>query len=145
MKKENGVSKILIVLIIFVLLCVLGVVITIITYNSLLKPVQSNSEKVIVSISEGSGVSGIAIELEKSGIIKNADAFKVYCKINIPVLTVRFYNWSDLLLSLFRPLTDARVPGVRQLMLTFFIWTPVCNRAGKYRLPLLDAPGVRPA
>lgn len=82
MKKENGVSKILIVLIIFVLLCVLGVVITIITYNSLLKPVQSNSEKVIVSISEGSGVSGIATELEKSGVIKNADVFKIYCKIN---------------------------------------------------------------
>lgn len=82
MEKENGVSKILIVLIVFILICVIGVLCAIFGYKTLLKPVQKDSEKVVVTIAEGSGVSAIAEQLEKAGVIQSADAFKVYCKLN---------------------------------------------------------------
>lgn len=82
MRKENGVSKFLLLIVMLVLICVVGGVIACFSYNSMLKPVQSNSEKVVVSIVEGSGISGIAEQLEKEGVIRSAIAFKVYCKLN---------------------------------------------------------------
>ena len=51
-------------------------------YKSEIKPVQSNSEKVVVEIVGGSGISKIATQLEENGLIKNADAFKIFCKLN---------------------------------------------------------------
>lgn len=82
MKKENGFSKILLIFVVLIIIFVVGVVVANSIYKSLLKPVQSNSEKVIVSISEGSGISAIAQQLEKEGVIKSANAFKVYVKLN---------------------------------------------------------------
>ncbi len=37
----------------------------------------------------------------------------------------------------------ARAPGTRQLLLTFFLWVPVCNRVGEDFCPLLAARPVR--
>ena len=51
-------------------------------YKSEIKPVQSNSEKIVVEIEGGSGISKIATQLEENGLIKNADAFKIFCKLN---------------------------------------------------------------
>lgn len=82
MEKENGFSKVLLIFIILFILIVVGIVSANIVYKSLLKPVQSNSEKVTVTISGGSGISTIATQLENEGIIKSAMAFKVYTKLN---------------------------------------------------------------
>lgn len=82
MRKENGMSKILLLIIVFIIICIIVGVIGYFSYNSLLGPVQSNSEKGIVSIAEGSGINGIAEKLENEGFIKSATAFKIYCKLN---------------------------------------------------------------
>jgi len=82
MRKENGFSKILLIFIILLVIFVIGIVGANIVYKSLLKPIQSNSEKVTITITGGSGISAIADQLEKEGVIKSAMAFKVYTKIN---------------------------------------------------------------
>lgn len=89
MKKENGFSKILLILIVLVIICGIGGFIAYNTYNSLLEPLQSNSEKIVVTITEGSGISGIADKLEKEGVIKSANAFKVYCKLSKDTITMQ--------------------------------------------------------
>lgn len=81
-KKENGFSKIIVVLMVFVLICIMVGIVGYLWYSDSIKPVQTSSEKVVVSIVEGSGATKIAEQLEENGLIKNADAFKVYCKIN---------------------------------------------------------------
>ena len=81
-RRENG--KIRIGMVIFLLLVVVivaGVGINF-WYKSEIKPVQSSSEKVVVEIVGGSGISKIATQLEEKGLIKNADAFKIFCKLN---------------------------------------------------------------
>lgn len=82
MRKENGFSKILLVFIILVIIFVVGIIGANTVYKSLIEPVQSNSEKVTITIAGGSGISAIATQLENEGIIKSAMAFKVYTKIN---------------------------------------------------------------
>lgn len=82
MRKENGFSKILLILIVLIVICVIGGGAVCVTYNSLLEPVQSDSEVVVVTINEGSGITGIADKLESKGVIKSANAFKVYCKLS---------------------------------------------------------------
>jgi UPF0755 protein len=51
-------------------------------YTSALKPTGVYSENVIVTIPEGTGVSGIANILFEEGLIKNTLVFKIYSKIN---------------------------------------------------------------
>jgi len=81
LRKENGgiIAKILIIIILLVV--IVGVCV-LIWYNSSIKPVQTQSEKVIVEIEYGTGISKIAEQLQASGVIKNAKAFKIYCKVN---------------------------------------------------------------
>ena len=81
-KRESGKIKLGTILIIFLLLIVIAAICVYIWYNSSLKPVQKNSEKIIITIAEGNGISGIAEQLEENGIIKNANVFKIYCKLN---------------------------------------------------------------
>lgn len=81
-KKENGRSGIVTVLIVLILIVAIFCVGGYLWYKSAIKPVQSNSEKVEIEIAQGSGISKIAEQLESSGIIKSADAFKIYCKVN---------------------------------------------------------------
>lgn len=81
-KRESGkvgIGIVIFLLLIIVIVAGLGVNFW---YKSEIKPVQSNSEKVVVEIAGGSGISKIASQLEESGLIKNADAFKIYCKLN---------------------------------------------------------------
>ena len=81
-RRENGkvrIGMIMFLLLIIVIVAGIGVNIW---YKSEIKPVQSSSEKVVVEIAGGSGVSKIASQLEESGLIKNADAFKIFCKLN---------------------------------------------------------------
>ena len=82
MKKENGITKILLILVVLFVICIGGIIIAYITYNSSLEQVQQNSEKVVITINGGSGISGIATQLEKEGVIKSANAFKIYCKLS---------------------------------------------------------------
>ncbi len=82
MKKENGITKILLILVMLFVICAGGIIIAYITYNSSLEQVQQNSEKVVITINGGSGISGIATQLEKEGVIKSANAFKIYCKLS---------------------------------------------------------------
>jgi len=81
LRKENGriILKVLIFIILFIV--IVGAC-GLIWYNLSIKPVQTQSEKVIVEIEYGTGISKIADQLEASGVIKNAEAFKIYCKMN---------------------------------------------------------------
>ena len=74
-----GIGVVILLLLIIVIVVGLGVNFW---YKSEIKPIQSSSEKVVIEIAGGSGISKIASQLEESGIIKNADAFKIYCKLN---------------------------------------------------------------
>lgn len=80
-RKEKGgvVIKILIVL---VLLIVIAGIVVFMWYRTNIQPAQTNSEKVIIEIEYGAGINRIASLLEEKGVIKNANAFKIYCKIN---------------------------------------------------------------
>jgi UPF0755 protein len=82
LKKENGVSKILVVILVFILLVIIGIFGGLFWYNSNLQAIQKDSEKVLIVIEEGSGSTKIAEQLEENGLIKNATAFKIYCKLN---------------------------------------------------------------
>ena len=74
-KKNSIIPKVIVVLLILVI--ILGMS-AIIWYRSNLSSVQSDSEKVVVDI----GVIGISEILEQKGLIKDANAFKIYCKLN---------------------------------------------------------------
>lgn len=74
-----GIGVVILLLLIIVIVAGLGVNFW---YKSEIKPIQSSSEKVVIEIAGGSGISKIASQLEESGLIKNADAFKIYCKLN---------------------------------------------------------------
>ena len=51
-------------------------------YTNALKPVDTfGEEAVVLEIPEGTGISGISKILEEKGVIRNADACKMYCKI----------------------------------------------------------------
>lgn len=51
-------------------------------YSVSLKAVNTSKDGIRVDIKEGTGVSGIASLLEENGVIRNALAFKIYCKLN---------------------------------------------------------------
>lgn len=74
-----GIGVVILLLLIIVIVAGFGVNFW---YKSEIKPIQSSSEKVVIEIAGGSGISKIASQLEESGLIKNADAFKIYCKLN---------------------------------------------------------------
>lgn len=79
--ESGGVGVIAVLLILILIICVaLGG--SYMWYKSAIQPIQSNSEKVEIEIAQGSGVSKIAEQLESCGVIKSADAFKIYCKLN---------------------------------------------------------------
>ena len=77
--KEQGRVNILIIILVFIFICCMSVFIW---YRSALGAVQSNSEKVVINIENGNGISNIADILESNGIIKNANVFKIYCKLH---------------------------------------------------------------
>lgn len=81
-RRENGRIRIGMVILLLLIIAVVAGVGVNFWYKSEIKPVQSNSEKVVVEIVGGSGISKIASQLEENGLIKNADAFKIYCKLN---------------------------------------------------------------
>ena len=74
------------------LLIVVAIIVTIllgvcIFYNIALSPLEKSIEgadkKIVrVNIKEGMGISQIASLLEKEGVIKSADAMKIYSKLN---------------------------------------------------------------
>lgn len=82
LKEEKGASKLVLIIIVFLLIIALVVLGFFVWYNLSLKEVQKDSQKVIVEIQEGSGISGIADLLEQNGLIKSATAFKIYCRLN---------------------------------------------------------------
>ena len=81
-KNENGASVVGIVFIVLIIILVLAIAGVFIWYKTNTSPVQSNEEKVLIEIPSGVGVVNIAEQLEEKGIIKNADAFKIYMKLN---------------------------------------------------------------
>lgn len=81
-RRESGFSFIGLIFIILIVLIVLAVAGAFIWYKTNIKPVQTNEEKVEVTIESGSGVVGIAEKLEKENVIRNADAFKIYMKLH---------------------------------------------------------------
>lgn len=81
LKNEKGGILAKIILMLF-LVIIIAAVAGFAWYNLSIKPVQSESEKVVVEIDYGSGISNIADKLEENGVIRNAMAFKIYCKIN---------------------------------------------------------------
>lgn len=81
LKKEKGGVVLNILIIIVILFIVLGGLV-VMWYNSNIEPVQTSSEAVIVEIEYGTGINKIADLLEEKGVIKNATAFKIYCKLN---------------------------------------------------------------
>lgn len=81
-RQENGRVTIFVVLLVLVLIAVVACGGAYLWYKSAIKPIQSNSELVEIEIAQGSGISKIAEQLENDGVIKSANAFKIYCKIN---------------------------------------------------------------
>lgn len=81
LEKEKG-GVVLNILIIIVILVIVLSGLAIMWYNSNIEPVQTSSEAVIVEIEYGTGINKIADLLEEKGVIKNATAFKIYCKLN---------------------------------------------------------------
>lgn len=81
-KSENGRIKIGVIILVLLLIIIAIVIGAFCWYKTGIKPVQSESETVIVEIIDGSGVSKIASQLEEQGLINNAKAFKIYYKIN---------------------------------------------------------------
>lgn len=81
LKNEKGGILAKIILMLF-LVIIIAAVVGFAWYNLSIRPVQSESEKVVVEIDYGSGISNIADKLEENGVIRNATAFKIYCKIN---------------------------------------------------------------
>ena len=76
-------KKIYIILSIILILVILTGIGTFVWYKNALNPINKNSEeKNIITIPEGTGVSGIANLLEENKVIKNAFATKIYCKIS---------------------------------------------------------------
>ena len=73
------------VIIVFAILLVLLIVVAggaFAWYTNALKPVDTfGEEAVVLEIPEGTGISGISKILEEKGVIRNADACKMYCKI----------------------------------------------------------------
>ena len=81
-------KKILIIVLIIILLVILAIGGTFLYlknwYEGNLKSVNSNEsgKEISVEIEKGSGTVGIATILEKNKVIRNADAFKIYLKLN---------------------------------------------------------------
>ena len=78
-------SKGKIIGIIFIILIIMVIVVlgcSFAWYNSNLKPLNSSKDGIRVEIPEGTGVSKIANILEENEIIRNATAFKIYCRFN---------------------------------------------------------------
>ncbi len=77
---------ILIIFICILILVISGFIGAFIWYNSNLKPVSqekvSEDDYIRVEITEGMGISQIANLLEEANVIKNANAMKIYAKIN---------------------------------------------------------------
>ena len=81
-KQESGKAKIFVVLLVLILLVVLVLLGANFWYKSSIKAVQADSEKVQVEIASGSGISKISEQLKEKGLIKNSDAFMIFCKLN---------------------------------------------------------------
>ncbi len=81
LKEKKGGLVVNILIIIVILFIVLGGLV-VMWYNSNIEPVQTSSEAVVVEIEYGTGINKIANLLEEKGVIKNATAFKIYCKLN---------------------------------------------------------------
>lgn len=65
-------------------------------YNNALKPVDTFNGEIIFEIPEGTGISGIADILEKEGIIRNALACRIYCKMsNVSNLQAGKYSFTE--------------------------------------------------
>ena len=80
-RQENGRVTIFVVLLVLVLITVVACGGAYLWYKSAIKPIQSNSEQVEIEIAQGSGISKIAEQLENDGVIKSANAFKIYCML----------------------------------------------------------------
>ena len=72
LKEEKGASKLVLIIIVFLLIIALIVLGFFVWYNLSLKEVQKDSQKVVIEIQEGSGISGIADLLEQNGLIRSA-------------------------------------------------------------------------
>jgi UPF0755 protein len=83
---KKVVSKILVVLIVLVIIvaisCLIGYISLKNWYESNLKAVTSNSTKIQVEIKSGMGTDSICSLLEENKVIKSAEAFKIYLKLN---------------------------------------------------------------
>ena len=76
-------KKVYIILSIILVLVILTGIGAFVWYKSALSPMSKTGEETtIVTIPEGTGVSGIANILEENNVIKNAFACKIYCKIS---------------------------------------------------------------
>ena len=77
-------KKIVILAMLIILVLIIATVLgSIIWYNLQLKPVQKENGQVIrIEIEEGSKTIAIADMLEKNNVIKNANAMKLYAKLN---------------------------------------------------------------
>ena len=74
---------IILAIVIVIFIIIVGVIGSIIFYNSSLKAVMADdSSEVIVEIKNGSTATDIAEVLKEKNLIKNALAFKIYTKLN---------------------------------------------------------------
>ncbi len=90
-------KKVVIVFVILLVLVIGCAVGAFVWYNNALKPVDTFSEEAVVfEIPEGTGISGIAKILEEKGVIRSAEACKIYCKIaKVGNLQAGKYSFSE--------------------------------------------------
>ena len=81
-RKMNKRRKIFIIIMAIVIAIIVVIVGGFTYYNVNLQAVSKNSETVDVTIAEGMNVSKIINLLNKNGLIKNTNVFKLYVKIN---------------------------------------------------------------
>lgn len=82
MKKRKVINNVYRFTIFIIVLAVAATILGYQYYNSNLAAAAPNGTEQEMTISKGSSVKSIATQLEKQGIIKNANVFTIYCKLN---------------------------------------------------------------
>jgi UPF0755 protein len=82
-------KKVCLVLGILVVLISIGILGCLKYYNDSIGPVSSSTEEVPFVITEGDTYYTIADKLEKAGLIKNVDMYKLYIKLNKPAVGLK--------------------------------------------------------
>ena len=78
-KRKLRIGRLIALVLVFVVLCLGGLYLK---YTNDLKAVQKTSEEVVFTVPSGSTAKSVTTDLQKAGLIKNADSAYLYAKMN---------------------------------------------------------------